>query len=39
MPLRYEHDDVRRRVVITVEGPFAVAGFLAVSERQRDDGA
>jgi hypothetical protein len=39
MPIRYERDDVRRRVMVTVEGPFAVADFLAVMERQRDDGA
>src|SRR6266852_2740584 len=39
MPFRYERDDARRRVVVTVEGPFAVADFLAVMERQRDDGA
>ena len=39
MPIRYQRDDVRRRVMLTVEGPFAVADFLAVMERQRDDGA
>ncbi len=39
MPIRYERDDVRRRVVVTVEGPFAVADFLAGIERQRGDGA
>jgi len=39
MPIRYELDDARRRLVVTVEGPFAVADFLAVMERQRDDGA
>jgi hypothetical protein len=39
MPIRYERDDVRRRVVVTVEGPFAVADFLAVIERQRSDSA
>ena len=38
MPIGYERDDVRRRVVVTVEGPFAVADFLAVIERQRGDG-
>src|SRR5216684_8453798 len=38
MPFRYERDDARRRVVVTVEGPFAVADFLAVMERQRGDG-
>src|SRR6202049_3753526 len=39
MPIHYERDDARRRVVVTVEGPFAVADFLAVMERQRADGA
>jgi hypothetical protein len=39
MPIRYELDDARRRLVVTVEGPFAVADFLAIMERQRDDGA
>ena|ERR1700687_6091714 len=39
MPIHYERDDVRRRVVVTVQGPFAVADFLAVMERQRADGA
>jgi hypothetical protein len=39
MPIEYERDDARRRVVVTVEGPFAVADFLAAIERQRDDGA
>src|SRR6202049_1723270 len=39
MPIRYERDDTRRRVVVTVQGPFAVADFLAVMERQRADGA
>ena len=39
MPIRYERDDARRRVVVTIQGPFAVADFLAVMERQRDDGA
>src|ERR1700674_5117884 len=39
MPIRYERDDVNRRVVVTVQGPFAVADFLAVMERQRADGA
>jgi len=38
MPIRYERDNARRRVVVTVEGPFAVADFLAVIERQRGDG-
>jgi hypothetical protein len=39
MPIRYERDDAYRRVVVTVEGLFAVADFLAAMERQRDDGA
>ena len=39
MSIRYERDDASRRVVITVEGPFAAADFLAVMERQRADGA
>src|SRR6266852_4140104 len=39
MPIRYERDDVNRRVVVTVQGPFAVADFLAVIERQRGDEA
>ena len=39
MPIRYQRDDVRRRVMLTVEGPFAVADFLAVMERQRADNA
>jgi hypothetical protein len=39
MPIRYERDDTRRRVVVTVKGLFAVADFLAVMERQRDDGS
>jgi hypothetical protein len=39
MPIRYERDDARRRVVVTVQGPFSVADFLAVMERQRDEGA
>jgi hypothetical protein len=39
MPIRYERDEARRRVVVTVKGPFAVADFLAVLERQRVDGA
>jgi hypothetical protein len=39
MPIKYERDDARRRVVVTVQGPFAVADFLAVMERQRGDNA
>src|SRR6266852_4395457 len=37
MPSRYERDDVFRRVVVTVEGPFAVADFLTVIERWRGE--
>jgi hypothetical protein len=33
MPIRYERDDVRRRVVIGIQGPFEPADFLAVIER------
>jgi hypothetical protein len=35
MPIRYELDDVRRRVVVTVQGPFQVDDILAVMARQR----
>lgn len=35
--MRYERDDARRRVVVTMEGPFAMTEFLAVMERQRCD--
>ena len=37
MPIRYELDDVHRRVVVTVQGLFAPADFLAVIERRRAD--
>jgi hypothetical protein len=37
MPIRYECDDVRRRVVITIQGPFEPADFLAVIERWRSE--
>jgi hypothetical protein len=38
MPIRYERDDARRRVVVTMQGPFALADFLEVIDRQgRDD--
>jgi hypothetical protein len=39
MPIRYELDDIFRRVVVTMEGPFAVVDFLAIMERQRGDNA
>jgi hypothetical protein len=37
MPIRYELDDLRRRVVVTIEGPFTPADFLAIIERRRAD--
>jgi hypothetical protein len=37
MPIRYERDDVLRRVVITIQGPFEPADFLAVIERWRGE--
>jgi hypothetical protein len=37
MPDRYERDDDRRRVVITMDGPFEPADFLAVIERWRGE--
>jgi hypothetical protein len=39
MPIRYERDDARRRLVVTIDGPFALEDFLAVIERQRGDNA
>ena len=39
MPIRYERDDARRRVVVTMQGPFVLADFLEVIERQRRDDA
>jgi hypothetical protein len=35
MPIRYELDDVHRRVVVTVQGPFQVDDILAIMARQR----
>jgi hypothetical protein len=35
MPISYERDDTRRRVVITVQGPFLVDDALAIMARQR----
>jgi hypothetical protein len=37
MPIRYERDDVSRRVVIAIQGPFEPADFLAVIERWRSE--
>jgi hypothetical protein len=38
MPLVYERDDVKRRVVVTVTGPFHMAEVFAFLARQREDG-
>jgi hypothetical protein len=38
MPLAYERDDVKRRVVATYRGPFQVADTIALFERQLKDG-
>jgi hypothetical protein len=37
MPVRYERDDARQRIVVTMQGPFALADFLSVIERQQAD--
>jgi hypothetical protein len=37
MPIRYELDDLRRRVVVTIEGAFTSTDFLAIIERRRAD--
>jgi hypothetical protein len=37
MPVRYERDDARRRIVVTIQGPFALPDFLAVIGRQQVD--
>jgi hypothetical protein len=37
MPTHYERDDARRRVVITIQGPFEPTDFLAVIERWRGE--
>jgi hypothetical protein len=37
MPIRYERDDARRRVVIAIQGPFEPADFLAVISRPLPD--
>ena len=39
MPVRYERDDARRRIVVTMQGPYALPDFLAVIERQQVDHA
>jgi hypothetical protein len=36
MPIRYERDDGHRQV-ITIQGPFAPADFMAVIERWRGE--
>jgi hypothetical protein len=38
MPTCYERDDVHRRVVITIQGPFEPADSLAAIERWRGEG-
>ena len=35
----YERDDARRRIVVTMQGPFTLQDFLAVIERQQVDNA
>ena len=35
MPIHYELDDLRRRVVVAVHGPFQVDDILAIMARQR----
>src|SRR5579863_8277472 len=37
MPIRYERDDTRRRVVVTMDGPFNTAVFQSVSELHSPD--
>jgi hypothetical protein len=37
MPIRYELDDVRRRLVVTVEGLFETDDILAIMARQRTE--
>jgi hypothetical protein len=38
MPLVHERDDINRRVVVTVTGPYHAADVFAFLARQRDDG-
>jgi hypothetical protein len=35
MPIRYELDDLRRRLVVTIEGAFHMEDILAIMARQR----
>ena len=35
MTVRYARDDARRRIVVTIQGPFALPDFLGVIERQQ----
>ncbi len=35
MPIRYELDDLRRRVVVTIDGLFEADDILAIAARQR----
>jgi hypothetical protein len=37
MPIRYELDDLPRRVVVTIDGPFSVHDMLAIVARQRTE--
>jgi hypothetical protein len=34
----YERDDVKRRVLVTVSGPFQAGEVITILERQREDG-
>ena len=38
MPVSYERDDARRRVLVTVQGSFAPADFLAIMARRLAEG-
>jgi hypothetical protein len=38
VPIHYERDDARQRLVVIVEGPFQKSDMLACLERQRADG-
>jgi len=35
MPIRYELDDLHRRIVVTAQGPFETNDILAITARQR----
>jgi hypothetical protein len=37
MPVRYERDDARRRVVVTVQGEFQTSDMVTVSEQRAED--